>query len=312
MIRRSAIIVAWGCLAALGPGCGQYEFNRRTFRFEQVGPRSRPAVRAGAEAPADASAQTNATMGEQIPPPAAKAPVRLSPRQKATFEKGKVFTLYLGDESVEKKPGQSDLYLVKQATPDKLAELLVLLFPGDGPGGSVRLRFISYSDEQTWAQAMAFASRLDVAAIRIQPGIGLPETAAEWDLAIGLVYGSEFPRKMDPDIRFRAVSLLNHILKDPGAGAEQRWAAGILAATLQTRFEPRDLVAASATLSQTLRLTSKQDYKALVIRYHYIRQLMARGQTLTARRHAQDALNYFQGLDDTNCYRFLRTIVEQK
>jgi hypothetical protein len=318
MIPSKWWIAVCGCVLAVLWGCesgSRYEFNRRTFRFERVGPRSRPLNRTGTETAGGGqeSAAGNLTEGEQIPPPATRTPANLSQRQKGVVERSRVTILYLGNETVQKKPGQQDLYVVRQTTPDKLAELLVLLYPGDGPGGSDRLRFISYAGDRVWEMARAAAPSFDVAPQKIEPGATLDVGAAgRWNLALGLIYGSDFPRRIESDARFRILSLLNQIVKDLSAPADRRWAAAVLAAALQTRYEPRDFVAASATLSQALRFTGRQDYRALVVRYHYIRQLLARGQALAARKQAQDALNYFQSQEDTNCYQFLRTIVEQK
>jgi hypothetical protein len=298
-------------LAVLGGACcagcesnRSQEFNWRTFRFEAVGPRERPQKTVAKEGELD-----------QIPPPAQKTSAQMTSKQKKVYEKGEINRLYIGDATASKDASADNLYIAKQTTPDKLAELLTLLYPGQGPGGSDRLRFLLYSDETTWEKAKAFAPRLDVAAQQIKPD-GTPvvdtKTLPEWDLAIGLIYGSEFPRRVDPDIRVRVISLLNHVLEYPSAQADLRWGAAIISSNLNARFDPKDYIAASATLSQGLRLTGKQDYKAMVIRYHHIKQLLGREQKLTARKQAQDFLNYFQNWDTTDCYHFVQTIVEQK
>ncbi len=296
-------ILGWAFCA----GCQSnqsYEFNWRTFRFEAVGPRERPQA-------------TTAREGEleQIPPSAQKTSAQMTQKQKTVYEKGEIHRFYIGDSTTSKNTTDENIYIVKQTTPDKLAETLGLLYPGQGPGGSDRLRFLLYSDEGTWEKAKAFAARLDVAAQQVKPDGSLAgdvKNLPEWDQAIGLIYGSEFPRRVDPETRVRITSLLNHVLEDPSAGTDLRWGAAIISATLNARFDPKDYIAASAALSQGLRLAGKQDYKAMVIRYHYIKQLLAREQKLTAKKQAQDFLNYFQSWENTDCYHFVRAIVEQK
>jgi hypothetical protein len=296
-------VLGWAVLAGCESG-RQSEFNWRTFRFETVGPRTRPQG-------------TPAKEGEieQIPPSAQKTSAQMTPKQKTIYEKGEIFRLYIGDPSTQSNTATGNIYIARQTTPDKLAELLVLLYPGQGPGGSDRLRFLLYSDESTWEKAKAFAPRLDAVPQTLKSdGNGTTEVkpVEDWMQAIGLIYGSEYPRRVDADLRVRITSLLNHVLEDPSANTELRWAAAVLSANLNARFDPKDYLAASAALSQGLRLVGKQDYQALVIRYHYIKQLAARDQKLAAKKQAQDSLNYFQAWEGTDCFHFMRNIVEQK
>ncbi|MFA5863615.1 MAG: hypothetical protein WC975_02905 [Phycisphaerae bacterium] len=304
-MRWKFLILAVGFvgLGSLGCQSGSYEYNWRTLRFEQVGPRARYQIDVSHEKKGSAEDED---MG-QIPPPGNPSGGELTRKQQSAFAKGRLYRFYLGDQTVDKNASMPELYVVRQTTPDKLAELLSLIYPGQGPGGSDRLRFIIYADEKILEKAQSFASRLDVPAQKNKP-----ENLSDWDLAIGLIYGSEFPRKLDSDARFRIVSMLNRIMDDRSAQVAVRWAAGIIASDLYSRFDPRDSVAASATLSRLSKVVRGQDYKAMVVRYHHLQQLMARGQTLTAKKQAQDALNYFQKWEDTNCYQSIRNIVEQK
>jgi len=292
-------------------GCSNYEFNRRTMRFERVGPRSRPQAVSETEEPEVTAAEE--VKNGPIPERGYNPKKNMSQKQQTNFAQGEVFRLYLGDESAKSSISGQNLYVLKQASSDKLAELLGWLFVSEGPGGSKRLSFLMYSEEETWSQAKNFAPLLDVGARDLRSSqFAAAADISNWEMAIGLIYGSDFPRQLDSDVRFRATSLLNQVLKDPGEKVEIRWAAGIIASTLQARYQPKDFVAARALLSQTDELVGGQNYRSLVVRYHYINQLMARDQKLTARKQAQDTLNTFQSLSHTDCYQAIRRIVDRK
>ncbi len=314
-MRITIFILLAGFVLGVSAGCSEYEYNRRTMRFERVGPRPRPQVASGTQetaANSEADSENEPEIG-QVPPPATRAPANMSTKQRRSFAKGEIYRLYIGDESSKETLSPQNLYLVKQTSPEKLAELLVMLYPAEGPGGSKRLSFLLYSNQEIWDRAKAMAPRLDVAPQQTESGkLSLNKGLTPWDQAIGLIYGSDFPRQMDSDVRFRVTNLLNQIIKDPAEKTELRWAAGVIAGTLQTRFNPKDYVAAKALLSQAGNFARGRDFKALVIRYHYIRQLAARGQDLAAQKQAQDALNEFQTWENTYCYQSIRRMMEQK
>ena len=328
-MRTYSAVWMTGLALSLILGCQsgeRYEFNRRTFRFERVGPRPRPTV-ASTEEPAPAPGKEgemgripprtgpggtfHTINGQRISPRTepGTGPVALTPKQKSAYVRGRVQRLYIGDPTAESTIAPENLFVPKQTTPNPVAELLVVVFPGQGPGGSDRLRYLLYSNDEVWSRAKAFVRRLDVAPLKPDAGSDGRNT---WDQAIGLVYGSEFPRRMDPQVRFRAVGLLNQVMADRSADLDLRWAAGLIAANLQSRFDPKDSIAASALLSRTSELVRGSDYRALVVRYHYLRQLEARDQKLTLRKKAEECLKTYRRWEDTDCYQFIRNYLESK
>ncbi len=288
-------VIVLSCLVG-GLACQSSEFNWRTFRFEQVGPRNRPLITAETEDDVD--------MG-QIPPPAQKSAPNLKPSRQSALEKGELFRLYLGDESAQPMVPSEDFYLVRNAPLDKLAELLVLLYPGEGPGGNPNKRIVIYKNEQVWEQARTFAPRLDAAA-EIVGG-----ESSDWAQALSLLYRSEYPRKLDATTRDKVISLFNQVIEDTSEDAGVRWAAVVLSSMLHVRFEPRDYSAAEAVLGEGENFIRGTDYRAMVMRYHHLRLLLARGQKLTARKQAMDAMNYFQNWQNTDCYDLIRMIGQE-
>ena len=269
------------CLAVFG--CSDQEYNWRTMRFERVGPRSRFITKTSAE-----QNKTLEDMG-QIPEKA-----QVSPQAKPPISSLDVYRLYISDQSQQKGQGWQDFYIVRNAPPEKLAELLAMLFPGQGPGGSERTRWIVYTDDTTASKAQDFARYLDASG------------KSNWDQALGYLYASSFPRKMDTDTRYRIVSLLNRVMADRSQKSDLRWSAGIIAANLYTYYDPKDFIAASASLAQSSGTVSKSDYKNMVVRYHQLRLLQSKGLKSSARMQAQEALSEFQKWENTDCYQFIR------
>jgi hypothetical protein len=272
------------------------EFNWRTFKFEQVGPRNHPRIVAEDE-----------EFPEQIPESGMPKP-NLTAKQQTAYEKSQILRLYICSEK-PKSIAEDSYYLATQAPVDKLADLLENLFPAQGPGGSEKIRYLLYRNDVVWERAMKFASRLDVPPM--DSSIYMSGQGA-WESALGLLYGSEYPRKLDPETRKRVISNLNHVVSDESADRETRWAAAILAGNLHARFDPKDFVSADATFGEASELVPGDEFESLVVRYHHIHLLVAMNQPLKAKKQAIDAMNYFQKWENTECYERLGAIAGGK
>lgn len=290
------MLIATVMVGVMGCGTDSQEFNWKTFRWERVGPRDRPRFAAADEA-----------FPEQIPESGMVKP-HLTEKQQSAFSKSQIIRLYI----CEKTPtsiGQGSYYLATQAPVDKLADLLAILYPAQGPGGSEKIRYLLYRDEAIWERAKKFAERLDEAAI--EQGTYVVGQGS-WPTALGLLYGSEYPRKLAPETRKRVISHLNHVIGDESADREIRWAAAVLAGNLHGRFDPKDFVSASATFVEAMGFAPGDEFEALVVRYHHIQLLMVMNQPIKAKKQAIDALNYFQRWRNTECYERIGIAAKEK
>lgn len=287
-MRKNTIFMVLLGLIVGGLGCrsDSQEFNWRTFKYEQVGPRNHPRIVAEDE-----------EFPEQIPESGMPKP-NLTAKQQTAYEKSQVLRLYLCSER-PRSLEEGSFYLASQAPIDKMADLLATLYPAEGPGGSETIRYLLYRNEGVWERAMRFAGRLDVPAM--DSSIYISGQGA-WETAVGLLYGSEYPRKLDPETRKRVISNLNHLIGDESAEREIRWAAAILAGTLHARFDPKDFILADATFGEAAGFAPGDEFEALVVRYHHIHLLATMGQPLKAKKQAIDAMNFFQRWENTQAY----------
>jgi hypothetical protein len=284
------------------PGCqsGSREFNWQTFRYEQVGPRV--VYRPAAEKP-----RTLEDLGE-FPASARKPAPVTSAEQDLAYLKTQTFRLYIGSELPKQSEAGENFCLARKAPVDKLADVLSLLYPAQGPGGSETFRYLLYRNEDVLSQAKNMAERLDAAPIVLDADHSPTVDQSSWELALGFLYGSDYPRKLDPALRSRVVLLLNQVIENPAADRQLRWAAAILAGNLQARFEPKDYVVAGATFSRAADFTPGPSYQAMVARFHAVRLLLARNQQLTAKNQAMNAVDYFRDWQYTECYEYLRNV----
>jgi hypothetical protein len=198
-------------------------------------------------------------------------------------------------------------YRVKNAPVDKLAALLVVLYPGEGPGGSATEQFILYKSAEIGRQARQLAERLDPGTFANSSG-----SAQTWKLAIEELYRTEFPLKLEPERRLTVVSLLHRVLNDEFADRDLRWSAGILASYLYTRYNPKDMLTARAALGFAGRLIKGDDYKTMVTKYHLIRLSELEGNKKQMKREALEALRAHKNLENTSCFQMIRELGQKK
>ncbi len=305
-MQKKVLILLVSILPVLGGWqCNwrRYEFNWQTFRFEQVGMSNRrPAAQSK-------SPQELVKEQGQIPPKSTEPKQELSPKERRSLLAGRVYRLYLGRGDTNSGIPAENFVVIKYAPVDKLAELLSLVYPGEGPGGSVRLRFILYKDAEIWTQAKKFAKHIDVKVWRAEQ---TGQNDSDWQTAIGMIYASEFPRKLDPDVRFKIISRLNRIVSDPQIDSPDRWASAIIIAYLNSEYDPRDFTAANANLSLAGRIIRGREYQMLVVCYHQIRLMYERGERLQAKKLCQQSLDSFRALENTECYQSILNMLNRK
>jgi len=171
------------------------------------------------------------------------------------------------------------------------------------------MRYLLYRSDSVREEALEMAVRLDVPVIALEPGQTLDTDQSSWDLALGLLYSSDYPRKLTPAVQARAISLLNQVVENPAADRRLRWASAILAGNLHMCFEPRDYISAGAPFARASDFLPGNSYQAMVTRFHTIRLLLARNQQVAAKQLAGEALDYFQKWENTECYEYLRSLV---
>jgi hypothetical protein len=281
-------------VSALGCRTESSEFNWKTFRWEQVGPRNHPRIIA-----------EDGELIEQMP----ESPKpNLTAKRQTAFAKSQIVRLYLCSKtptSIE----EGSYYLTKNAPVDKLSDLLSILYPGEGPGGSEEIRYMLYRSDAVWERAKAFASVLDISSI--DKGTYVTDQGS-WETALGLLYGSEYPRKLDAGTRARIVSHLTHVTQDVSADRRIRWAAAILAGNLSARFDPKDYVLADAMFGEATELSPGDEFESMVTQYHHISLLVVMKQQLRAKKQAIDALNFYQRWASTECYERISMIAAGK
>jgi len=309
---RRAIIVLVGSVMMLGGwtcNIPRWEFNWRTFRFERVGPRRRPAgpVKPSTAADADAGKRKTERPAPQIPERTVPAATTDQAGELAAIEKERLYRLYLSTGKANEAVPAENTYVVRKAPVAKLAELLVLLYPGEGPGGRPDVRYVIYRNRDVWREARRFAELLDHAG-------SVGETAVNrlWREALDELYATEFPRKVAPEKRFRIITALNRLINDPGVDLSIRWAAGLITGHLFSRYDPKDHLTAGASLALAGRLVRDRPFQSMVVRYHQIRQLASRGEKLKAAKLARETLDYFRGLQKTLCYQMIQHQAQRK
>ncbi len=305
-MKRKLIITLVVILPVLTGGqcnCHRYEFNWQTFRFERVGKRL-PQIRP------DKQTREKLVKQQEIIPPKGKQTEhlgRLSQKQKRSILAGRVFRLYLGNKGTSEGIPDENLVIIGNACVDKLAELLELVYPGEGPGGSMRLRFILYRDGNIWQQAKEFAKELDVPMWKKDM-----EEDDDWKVSIGMIYGTRFPRKINPEMRFKILSRLNRLIKNPNNSIKRRWAGTIIASEINSRFEPRDFIAAGANLLLGEKIARGNSYWLLVTDYHRIKLLQMKREKLKMRRLCQETLDKYRVLENTECYQMILAMLGRK
>jgi len=200
-----------------------------------------------------------------------------------------------------------NVYVAHHAPVEKLAELVQLLYPGKGPGGSDRVQFIVYADAGVWGSAKRFAELLDHAG-SVESSLG-----QLWPDALGRLYKSNFPRKLDRQDRTLVMNMFNRIAGGQSSDPDLRWGSGVIMAHLAARYDPKDYTTASAALALADKVVRRGGYREMVIRYHRIRHLIARGRRVKAVQaraiaKAREALDAYHAFRNTSCYQMIRTI----
>ena len=291
-MRGSKWLVAAATLAVVGCGPSRWEFNWATFRFERVGPRVQASQRREGLPEEPKEAAESGTQGPQG---------SATKGEEAAISPGRLYRLYLTvEESVEGVPAES-IYVVRHAPVAILAEVLALCYPGDGPGGSPRTRYILYTDAEVWEGARRFAGRLDEG-----------PAAGGWREALDALYATAFPRMLDLREHGRVVPLLRRVAGEGSADADLRWASGIILAQLCLHHEPREFAAAEAALDEAGKVMPANSYEAMVVRYHQIKLMLVRGARTQGAAKAQEALNQFRGLEHTTCYQMIRELARKR
>jgi len=292
-IMRSAIVILGVLLTAASVGgCRGQDFNWDTFRFERTSPRDR----------------SSEPVTMRVPPPAARPEPAPRPRREAVDdERGRIYRLYVTRNAELEAETGARVQVVGDAPVEKLADILWLMYPGEGPGGSRDTRYIVYLNSEVRDLAAAYAGLLDVG----EPAEGEGGNAV-WAEALSALYASEFPRKLDQASRLRAVGRLERVAQDPQAERELRWGAGILLWYVNTRFDPKDRAAASTGLALAARAATGDAYGTMVVRLHEIRDLMARKTGMRAMQKAREALVEFESLNGTACYKMIESVAGSK
>lgn len=278
----------------------RWEFNRETFRYERVGPRDRPA-------PVDTPATQPAVAETDSPRKPAHRQVRATKRTAIARSDGSYrLGIVQGQPSVERSEQSNYDYAAQSTSPGKLAALLVVLFPGQGPGGNETERYIIYNSAEVWREAIDFLPRLDPA--KVKPAANVPQA---WPKALNTLYASRFPVKLERQQRSEILSMLHRVLNDHTADRELRWAAGIIAAGVHSRYHPQDHLTARAALGVAERAVVGLDYQSLVVRYHRIKLLMAEGSKRQARHEVREVFREYPQFKKTACCRIMRTMTKK-
>ncbi len=304
-MKKKILILLVAILPVLTGGrcnCHRYEFNWQTFRFERLGHRL-PQIRQ------DKQTREKLVREQKTIPPKGSSYQQnnLSRKEKKVLISARLYRLYMGSKSAESAIPEENLIILRHAPTDKLAELLEMLCPGEGPGGSVRLRFILYRDPTIWEQAKQFATKLDVPVWKrgkIEPN--------NWNTAIGMIYATHFPRKLEPEMRFKILSRLNQVITEQANDIKLRWASAIIAANINSQFEPRDLIAARAYLERAEKLARGNNYLALVTKYHEIKLLQLKRNKIKMMQLCQKTLDRYRLLENTECYQIILNILRRK
>jgi len=286
MRRAICILISAAVIVTCGACCGpRWQYNWYTFRFERIGPRDKHRQTAGTTA--------------RAPQPAGNVAQEPVAPKKRTGD-GRDYRLYFtAGAEVADLPAEN-VFVVRSAPVAKLAELIGLLYPGLGPGGRPEVQYIIYSDIDVWRSARGFAEQLDTRAS------DTGSAGDMWRQAIDGLYASAFPRKLERQKRLRIVKLLNRVGRDRSANHDVRWAAAIIKSHLFVRYDPKDYSVAGAALAEAGKTVQHGDYRAMVVRYHHIKQLVAGGRKRDAVTKARRTLKDYAQFRNTSCYGMIR------
>jgi hypothetical protein len=263
----------------------QSEFNWRTFRWERTAPRQRY------------DANTESELGT-IPQAAIKPDPRSSQREDKALEKTQMYRLYLSSKSRKVTVNSEDVVILHEGPILKLAEVLSLIYPGQGPGGVDPVYFY-YRNETVCEMAKLMAEKFDLASGTV------PEA---WKSALVELTETEFPRKLSGNQRQKIVSKFREASRNSGNEKIVRWAGCVIAAELLSEYDPRDLSGAKELLKQAETYYGGSDFHAMVVRYYRIKILMDEGKKIPVKQEAQDALNYFQMWENTEVYEKIKAL----
>jgi len=317
LVRRTLSAATSMLAVAMAAGCSdstRYTFNWQTFRFEAEGPRKMSA--SASTEPADES-RTVPTEASYTPAERAlrednpgfarnDAPARAEPVKKdASGETTPmIYRVYVTSEKPSEALPSDSTVMAARAPIDKLSESLQVICPGKGPGGSNREQYVVYSDFDGFTFSKRFAAMLDVPSNEDSG----PNVDA-WSRAIGRLYASEFPRRLDKNIRLQVVGELSRLAEDQLIDGEKRFAAAVLGAYLCERFDPKDFRQADALLKLASKPVLDHSYLALIVRYHQIKMLHTQAKNLQATNLARQTLAEFSSMSESTCYQDIQAML---
>lgn len=318
-MRRISAAMICAVVGVLAVGCSdnttRHTFNWQTFRFEAEGPRK-------TASPASTSSESSSESSASLEPsytPAEQAlrndnpgfarndePARAEPVKKSSMSESTpmIYRVYItADKPSDALPSDS-VIVAARAPIEKLSELLQVICPGKGPGGSSRVQYVVYSDFDGFTLGKRFATMLDAPSNED----GGPNVDT-WQRAIGRIYASEFPRRLDKDIRVQAVNELSRLADDQLADSEKRFAAAVLGAYLCQRFDPKDFRTAETLLTTASKSVPAGSILSLIGRYHQIRMLHTQGKTLQATNLVRQTLTEFSSMSESTCYQDIQQML---
>lgn len=286
--------IAFGITATI-PACSrnQHQFNPHTFRFERTGVRQTPVAR-----------QSSADKSPSSPGPGSDAASEAAPAI------GQYYRLYLVAADHPNSTAQG--YKLRYAPTDKCAELVNLLYPGFGPGGSNKVMYILYSRQDAWQSAYRIIEDMDLPAVEPPVGNTTEQVPASqtWARAVGLIYSSKYPRTVDQQLRESINDLLARTVDNKSQPAQIRWAATIIAGQMLT-FDPPDYTAAVDLFSTAETLAAGNSYKEMVARYHQLRARRDIHGKGSIKQQLNESLRQFDKYRQSQCYQSMAALTEK-
>jgi len=308
MNTRLACYILIAALGTVLGGCQTeaLEFNWRTFRFERVTPRSQgPTAAPAASQPAPATAVAP-TSAKATPEAGAESVSKSQPAFRTwspetdKIKRGMLYRLHLIQDQLEPGLPPENCLVVRGVPVTKVAAVLAILCPGEGPVAGVNIQNMIYRDPAMWQEARSMAEAL------VPPPNGKRAEPEPWFTALLALYQADFPRRLTPPERIKIVQPLQTMVYEPRIKVEDRWAAAVLAAHLLVRYEPKDYIAAGELLGQAELLAGGSVHRTLIVRYHEIKCRLAQGDRQSAKALADRTLEEFRGLENSTCYQSIR------
>jgi hypothetical protein len=224
----------------------------------------------------------------------------------ATAEPDELYRLeLLSETAVAQTTGNISRLQVHHARASHLAEVLEMLLPGLGRGGTEQRYYLLYESKTVWSLAAHFAALLD--AEPVDPGTVTAASTPEATFAagVGLILSS---RRLSTEQVRRAETLLVAVAQAESAERSMRWASAMLAGRLlsEARFERFDFDGATEhfLIAQSYsQPTSFPQMVAVLARADMHQQI---GQAGEAQKLRVRVMNEYANHADTNVYRRIR------